>query len=69
MTLQTILVEFQSTLDMTIPFWGILTAMAFGAYHMLRMHFELQSVRKEFKELKNFIMYGIKPTTVEAEEV
>lgn len=53
--------QVTSTIDMTVPFWGVLSALIFGAFHMVRMHMELKTLREEMREIKNFMLYGEKP--------
>jgi cell division protein FtsL len=46
------LMEFSSTLDMTIPFWGILCALVAGAYFIVNMNFKITMLEKEIHEQK-----------------
>lgn len=47
--------KIETTLDMTIPIWGLLVALAIGTFYIIKMHFELDYVKKELKEIKELM--------------
>lgn len=49
------LMEFSSTIDMTIPFWGILCAMVAGAYFIINMNFKITLLKKEIEDQKEIL--------------
>ena len=62
----------QSTLDMTIPLWGIFGIFAIGAARLLSTENKLNHIKEELDEFKSnyeknqrmimeFIVYGKKP--------
>ena len=44
--------EVYAQIDNTIPIWGVLVAMVFGAFYIVKMKFELDQLRTDMTELK-----------------
>ena len=44
--------EVKETIDMTIPLWEILLVCGMGAFHMIRMHFEVAALKRDMREVK-----------------
>jgi len=54
--------EVTTTIDMIIPMWGVLVAMVFGAFYIIKMKFELDQLSKDLttlgkdlKEIKDMV--------------
>lgn len=50
-----LLAEITAQVDNTIPLWGILTGIVFGVFYLVKMHFELQALKKEMAEIKEMV--------------
>jgi hypothetical protein len=62
--------QITSTIDMTLPFWGVMIVLGYACYYILQMKFEQErqtaqikvmeqnfvSMEKEFHDLKNIIL-------------
>jgi hypothetical protein len=47
--------EIKETIDMTIPFWGVLGVMAFVAFHFVRIFFENKDIQRRLGSMEHRI--------------
>lgn len=57
------LLELTAQVDNTIPLWGILTGIILGVFYLVKMHFELQALKKEMAEIKEMVHELLIPKT------
>lgn len=46
------LAEVYANIDNTIPIWGVLVAMVFGAFYIVKMKFEVDQLRTDMTQMK-----------------
>jgi hypothetical protein len=45
--------EVKATLDMTIPLWGILTALCIGMFYLIKLSFDVNLLKTQLAEIKD----------------
>jgi len=48
------------SLDTTIPLWGLAIAFCTGAFYSVKMHFEMNALKKEMVDLKEDVNAELK---------
>jgi hypothetical protein len=47
--------EIRTTIDMTIPFWGLICACVVGAFYLIKMKFEIDEMKNELRDIKQMV--------------
>lgn len=50
-----LLAEITAHVDNTIPIWGIFIGIISGVFYLVKMHFEIESLKKEMSEIKEMV--------------
>ena len=50
-----LLTDLNANIDNTIPIWGVLVAVIFGGFYIVKMKFEIDQLGKDMNELKELM--------------